>query len=882
MRWFSRSSKERNLDRELQSHIDSEADELIASGMEPQQARKAARLALGNYTRTKEDTRESWGWSWLDRLAQDLQYAFRIFGRTPGSTAIMIVTLAFGIGANTAIFSVFDAVLLRPLPYQDADRLVVVWSQSVKNPAAPNFFNSYRDFEDFKADSHTLNHLTVATWANTGGILDRHSEARSVLRVPVSLGFFQLLGVAPRYGRIFESSDLNRGCTAILKHSFWLTLGGGTDVLGHQIRFNQQPCTVVGVMPPKFDFFPEQTSLWTLITPLDSLVRDPENASVGIFGRLRPEVSRSDAQRELQNLYRQQHRGDKLALERAPVVLPLKEQFAYLTGPNLQRSIAVLFAGVTFVLLIACLNVANLLLGRFQHRRRELAVRMALGSSQGRLIRQLLTESLLLSLASGLLGSGIAAAVVRWFHVLHPIQMPPGDRVVVDVRILAYTIAVAVLTAVLFGLLPAFSASRFDVNESLKAASRSASQNRRGQRLPRLLVAIEIAFSLVLLVGAGLLISSVTRYSSVPLGFNPNDLIKVPVQLPEWDYTTAEHRIQTYQDILNETERIAATRDVALANSLPLNYARFGANTLAVEGRHAPNEEQRDTAQILISPGYFRVMKIHVTQGRAFNSRDRAGTEPVAIVNEALVRKYFPHQNPIGAHIRFAAPPNSGAAPTQPWWTIVGMVGDEKEADFFQEMSWRHISYVFRPVAQDPPLSLSLLVRSGANFASVAPAIQAEIRARHPSIPVAEAQTMKFSFSRLLAYPRFRAALLGLFAAISLLLASVGLYSVLAQFVSQRTREIGIRVALGAQRRDVITLVLRQSMPLVVSGLAAGLLLAWVLSRYVASLLYGVSATDFLTFAGVSFLLLCITLVATYLPARRAATVEPSIALRDE
>ena len=819
-------------------------------------------------------------WTTLERLKQDVAYALRTFARTPGFTAVVIVTLALGIGATTAIFSIVDAILLHPLPYPKADRLVVVWEKILHNPKGPPVFDSYRDFLAWKSSSRSFEYLAPATWATGGQILTGAGPARNVLAMPVGLDFFSLLGIGPELGRTFQADDLQRDCTVVLKHQFWVSaFAGRKNAIGKHISLNEKACTVVGVMPEKFTFFPEATAMWMLITPGSEIGRDPEHANVGVFGLLKGGVSPEDAQKELARLYGNEHRKDPDSLERIPFVSLLAEQFAYLTGPNLRLSVLVLFGAVSFVLLIACVNIANLLLGRSLTRQKELAVRAALGSGRTRLVRQLLTEATLLSLAGAALGTLLAMGAVHGFQSLHPIEMPPGNPVRINLQVLVFTAALAVVTALVFGLIPALKASRVDLIDALRASGRSAGFNPAAQTFGKALVAAEVMLSLTLLTGAGLLIESVNRFTSVPLGFRMNHLLTMVVELPTWRYSKSDQRGRFYRELLDRVNRIPGVEAGAMASTLPLNNGRYGANSLIVEGRPEPTGKTapHDVSQLSITPAYFQVMGIPLQGGRLFESRDQADSEAVTIVNEVLVRKYFPRENPLGKRIQVG-----DGESTRPWLKIVGIAANEKEWNFFHEMNWEEIPLVFRPVTQDPPLRASLVIRAAGKHLSLGSALQRQIAQLDRDVPVGDLQTMDERLSRILAYPRFRAVVLGTFAGLALLLAGVGLYGVLSQWIAQRTQEFGVRMALGAQKRDVLTLVIRQGMLWVGIGLAAGLIATLTLTRFLSSLLYGVEATDPWTLVGVSLLLIFVALGAIYLPARRAAGVDPTVTLRHE
>jgi predicted permease len=817
---------------------------------------------------------------WMERFRQDLTFAVRSFARTPGFTIVVIVTLALGIGATSAIFSIVNSVFLNPLPYRNPDRLVVIWERLVRDPKSPPVFDSYADFQTWKNYSRSFERLAPATWANAGQTLTGMGPAREILAMPVGVEYFSLLGVPPRIGRTFQSEDLNRGCTVVLKHSFWLSAFGGREsAIGRHINLNEKPCTVIGVMPPGFTFYPNAISAWMLITPDSAIARDPVNSALGVFGLLKRSVSIAQAQQEVELLYSREPGRNPGGVERTPVVYPLAEQFAYLTGPNLRLTVMILFASVTFVLLIACVNIANLLRGRSLAREKELAVRAALGSGRLRLIQQLLTEGLLLSFAGAAFGILLARAAVAYFQLRNPIEMPPGNPVSVNLPVLAFTAALAVLTALLFGLVPALKASRTDLVEGLRASGRSASFSPGARAIGNALVAGEVMLSLALLAGAGLLIESVNRLASVPLGFRTDRLLAMEISLPKANYVTPAQRSRFYNEALDKAAALPGVESTAVASSVPLSNGTWGGASIAVEGKPEPDAAtaRLDTASLSVTPGYFRAMGVPVEAGRAFDGRDRAGAEAVVVVNQALARRYFPHESPISRHIKVG-----DVGTSRPWLTIIGVVADEKDRTFFHEMTWEEVPTAFRPVAQDPPTSGSLLLRTASDNLAIGADIQKQIAAIDSNVPVGEVQSMDQRLSRVLAFPRFRAAVLGTFAALALLLAGVGLYGVLAQLIAQRTREFGVRMALGAQKRDVLTLVIRQGLTVTVAGLIAGVVVALSLTRFLGTLLYGVRPTDPWTLALVSLVLLLTALLATWLPARRAAKTDPMVALRYE
>ena len=811
-------------------------------------------------------------------LFQDLRYGWRQLKRSPGFTAVAVVTLALGIGANTAIFSIVDAVLLQPLPYKDSDRLFAVWSTEIKNPGS-KLFSSYRDFEEWQAHNQSFEQLEACTWATGGQALTWHGTSLNVLAIPATQGFFSLLGVSAARGRTFAPEDLQQGCTVVLAHDLWQNrLGGPPDVVGKSLILDGRSCNVAGVMPPGFDFYPRQTSLWTLITPQSEFVRHPMDNSVGVFGRLKTGVNRNRAVAELAALHHhvlQEAPVGSWVTEVVPVIYDLQEEFTWLAGRNLRTALLVLFAAVLFVLLIACVNVANLLLGRSSERERELAIRAALGSGRARLVRQLVTESLLLSSLGAGLGILLATAAVRYFRTANPVELPPGNPVGVNMEVLGFTAVLAVLTGLLFGLFPAWRTSRLDLNLALKAAGRGVGEGLSSHRTGKLLAVAQVALSLVLLAGAGLLIESTARLGSAPLGFRTDHLLTSSIELPAAAFSQPSERAQFYDKLTSRLSTLPGVEGVALMSALP--FYGTAEYSVSVRGGPLPSSEVGDAGPVDVNDDYFRVLGISLIRGRDFDSRDREDSLPVTIVNEALVREYFRHADPIGRQIKLGMPDGKN-----PWLTIVGVVGDVKHNIVYKEMGYVVAPVVFRPLSQAAGRSMFLAIRAAGSPLSLASTLQHEVSTQENNALVSDVRTMDERVSGLLAHPRFRATLLGIFAGLALVLAAMGIYGVLAQSVLQRTHEIGIRMALGAERRSLLWLVVGQGTVLALAGVGAGLVMALALTRYLAGMLYGVRASDPLTFATVSALLVTVALVASYVPARHASRVDPMVALRHE
>ncbi len=813
----------------------------------------------------------------MKTIIQDVGYGARILRKSPTFTAVIVLTLALGIGANTAIFSIVQAVLLRPLPYRDPSRLVLTFDAPVHDKET-KIFVPYRDFQEWTNKNHSFVAMAAETWIRGPRFMLGRGAPQSILAVPVSLDFFSMLGVPPQLGRTFTRNDLSQGCTVVLAHSFWQShLGGQAGIVGQHLTLEDSSCTVIGIMPPSFVFFPAPSNMWMLITPASELDRNPDRNGVAVFGRLKPGVSRASAEAELRLLAHAIDQGRRYGMEVEPVSFDLQEKFTWLAGRNLRLSVLVLFGAVSLVLLIACVNVANLLLSRLMVRQREMAIRTALGSSRARLVRQLLTENLLLCVFAAVPGIGVAAGVVYWFRISNPVELPPGATLSLNTPVLAFTLGLALLTTLLFGFVPAWHGSRVNINDSLKSGGRSSAGPSR-QLLAKGLIVAEIMFSLVLLAGAGLLIQSIANFASAPLGFVPDRLMTMTVSLPPLSYTKPEQRTAFYDQVKSGVLALPGVEGVGMSTHIALKGGT-GVSAISVEGGPPadPKTIILDTEQQYISDGYFRVMGIPFQRGREFEWADRGQTPPVCVINAALVHKYFPREDPIGKRIRI-----SGPGDADPWLTIVGVSGDEKQSSPFQEMAWTDPPIVYRPLAQETSATVDLVVRVSSPQALGGTAIEREVLKVRQDARISDVDPMQHVLDRYTAYPRFRAILMGTFAGLALLLAVVGLYGVLSQLVVQRTHEIGIRMALGAQARDVLHLIINQGMLLAAIGAGLGLMAALWLGHLLGSLLYGVQPEDPVTLGGVSLMLILAALVATYIPARRATRVNPIDSLRSE
>lgn len=868
-----------DLANEIQQHLDERVEELIACGVSREEAEQQARREFGNVTLLEERGREVWQWFTLESIWADVKFAVRQLRKSPGFAATVIVTLALGIGANTAIFSIVDAVLLRPLPYKQPDRLMMVWQTDAAHRGTGAWFNTYREFDEWQRSSKSFEQLAALSWATTGTTMLLHGKPVDILPVPTSVNFFTMLGVAPLLGRTFEPADFANSCTLVLSHQFWQEkLGGIQNIVGQTLTLDRTQCVVVGVMPRDFSFYPTQANAWTLITPTSAFIKQPWDSMTGAFGRLKLGVTREAAQAELNAIQKRilPEASDLGTLKTAePDVLEMQSEFTWLAGRNLRSALWVLSGAVALVLLIACVNVANLLLGRSIERSREMAIRSALGSGRRRLIRQMLTEALVLALCGTGAGIGLSVVLLKWFKAAHPVELPPGNTVTLHWQVLLFTAVLGTCSAIFFGLLPAFRASRVNLTAVLKSGERSAVVTVSTQRVSRILVVAQVALSLVLLAGAGLLIESLWRLAATPVGYRTDRLLTAWIHLPEDHYKTVDAKNDLYS---NFAQKVAAQPGIqAVVGSS--HFYPMGENQLSIEGQPVPpNGASSLVAAQDISANFFSIMRIPLFRGRSFDTRDRSNTQPVAIVNEALAKKYFPHDDPIGHAIKLGSTEDK----SQPWMTIVGIAGDVKTTTVFQEMGYLVRPVVYRPLTQDIPSSFTVMIATQSDPLQTLGMVQQQLQFIDAELLLGDVETMTDKQSAVLSQPRFRTVLFGSFAALSLVLAMLGIYGLLTQAVLQRTRDIGIRMALGASRTSVLRNILREAFWTVLAGTLIGLACTVLAVRALSSLLYGVQAENTAVFFMSSVVLLAIALFASWLPARRAASIEPMQALRTE
>ena len=814
----------------------------------------------------------------MGTLIQDVRYGLRVLVKNPGFTAVAVITLALGIGANTAVFSVVNAVLLTPLPYKDAGRLVVVWD---RNPERGWYRNivSAANFVDWRKQNHVFTQMAAIdpqrTFNLTGG-----GEPEEVWGEQVTTNLFSLLGVRPVLGRDFLPEEDKPGGprVVILSYGVWQRrYGGDASLVGKQISLNNDSYTVVGIMPADFYFPPFwreliRVELWVPGLDLSNPVRT-DHADVAL-ARLKPGVSPTQAQAEMDTIARgiqQQYPEDK---GWGVGLVALREQAVGDTRPAL----LVLFGAVGFVLLIACANVANLMLARATTREKEVAIRTALGAKRTRLIRQFLTESLVLATLGGALGLLLAAWSVQILVALSPkgalgLGGAGVDNVAISGGVLAFTIAAAVATGIAFGVAPALAVSKPDLNQSLKEGGRSSGDGSRRNRLRSALVVWEFALALVLLVGAGLMIKTLVRLGQVDLGFNPQNVLTMRIALLGSRYKEPGAQAEFFKQLLERMKSLPGVRWASVSRGLPVEGWN-GMGFVTEENPSPPPNEEPDANYLVIGPDYFRVMGIPLLEGRLFTDQDTNESARVVIVNEKLARKQWPGQDPIGRRLRMDGNNNS------PWLTVVGVAGNVKTQWPYPEF----LSELYVPYTQYPWLlsPRHLIVRTVSNPTGLATAIAHEVKALDKVQPVSDIRFLDQLVAEAVAQQRFAMVVLGAFASLALVLAAVGIYGVMAYSVTQRTHEIGLRMALGAQPGDVLSLVVGRGLILTLVGVGAGLAGALALTRFLSSLLYEVRPTDFGTFAAVSLLLIGVALLASYIPARRATKVDPMVALRYE
>jgi len=860
---FRRTQADQELDDELRDHVERKTEEYVGKGLTPQEARRRAQLEMGGVEKRKEECRETRGVNWLQDLLQDLRYGLRMLRKSPGFATAAILTLALGIGPNTAIFTVIDAVLLRPLPYGNPQELVT-WRGN----------ESQLDIDDIRSQSTFFSagggvNPEVLTY--TGG-----AEPLGIHAGYVDAGLFQALGVSPMLGRALSPEEDRFGGprVVVLAYRFWREyLDSDPNIVGKTIGLDENRYTVIGVMPASFAVPQYDLDLFvSLRVVYAEAARYRGVHFMNTYWRLKPGITLSQAAVGMSTIDARlaaDYPGEEKGRHTVPV--PLQQS---VTG-DVRPALFVLSAAVWAVLLIACANFAGLLMARASARRREMVIRAALGGGRRRLIRQALTESTLLAVLGGAVALPLAALCVRILVAAKPAALAHLNEISMDPTVIVFGLVVSLLTGLIFGLAPAWSVSRADVTDTLKQEGRTATAGPAGHNFRKALVVVEIAVALVLLVGTGLLIKSFARLRTVDPGFDPAHVIAINVQLPNTRYAEIPKQIEFRRELLDRLNSLPRTQ-AAMVGDIPLNGSEV-THSLAFEGRPPVAEgDEPEVDTFCVMGDYFSVMRVALRAGRTLTPMDRENRPLVAVINEALARKFFAGQDPIGQRIRWAretGPPR--------WMTIVGVAADVKQYSLAEPA----YPAVFTPFAQTNEAWrrwMSVVVRMPDSSASLIPAVKHQIWALDSLIPLNRVQSMDELLGLSLAERQFNMSLLGLFAGLAMILVAVGIYGVISYSVSQRTHEVGIRIAVGARRLDVLKLIMGQGARLAALGLTVGILGAFALTRLMTKLLFGVTPTDPVTFAAVVLLMMAVVLLACFVPARRAMRVDPMVALRYE
>lgn len=863
-----RDALESGLDEEIRFHLDQQTEKNRRAGMSPDEARRQAVLKFGGQESVRERTRDEFHLTLLEDAARDVRQGVRLLRRAPGFTAAAMLTLALGIGATTAVFSVVHTVVLKPLPYDQPERIVTVW-ETTRGGASRNVIAPF-NFVAWRERAQTLEHLGMVEPASLAMMI--HGQALDISGLTMSADVFRALGAQPALGRAYtpdEDFGGNRS-VIVLSHDFWQTqLGGQPDALGMRLSTADGPKTVIGVMPPGFTIVGRKAAfLIPYGQTLDQLRAVRGRGSSYAIARLRDGVSLERALSEMRGIFAQlEKEAPQLNARRTVMLIPLQEQMV----GELRPAIVALVGAVLLVLLVSCVNVANLLLARSAARAREVALRTALGAKRARLVRQMLTESLVLAAAGGLAGLAVAALCHRGLLALvsNRIPIPRLDQVKLDLRVVAFTMVTALATGLFFGIVPAFVSTSV-MGDAVREGGRHGGSRRLHRALSSLVVG-EVALALVLLAGAGLLLRSFVKLQSVDLGFRTENVLTAAVQLPATRYDLP-HGERFFLDSLSRLSALPGVEHAAAASCLPVPYACIGTSFWRVD-RAKPANGQLPSAHVRpISPGFFRTLSIPQLAGRDFNDSDTVDSMPVAIVSEELVRQQFPDGNPLGRRLRVDFDHANGRTDME--WTIVGVVGNMRST-----LDGPVRETIFVPRTQRPSLGITFFVRTHPDPMLLATSVEGTVHSMEPEASV-QIRTLEDVVDSTIARPRAISVLVGVFALVALALAAVGVYGVMAYSVRERTQEIGVRIALGASPKSVFRLVLGQALRLVVFGLAAGLLTAAGLTRVLQRLLFEVEPLDLGTFATTALVLLAVATIASCVPAHRATQMTPADVLR--
>ena len=861
------SEMDHELDEEMRFHLERDIEQNIRNGMSPADARFAALRTFGGVDQAKEECRSARGVGFIDNIARDISYSVRVLVKSYAFTIVVVLTLALGIGANTAIFSFANGILLRPLPYPQSDRLAVLDETALKE-GGRSIGVSYPNFLDWREQNSIFE--SIATHYGTSRFaMSAGGSPIEIRGSRISYGLLEVLRVAPILGRTFALNEdrPEEDAVVILGYDLWQrSFGGDPNVIGKKVTVSSRSRTVIGVMPRGFRF-PEVSELWV---PLAFTTKTYTRTDHGLeaIARLKDGVTISQAQTEMNNLAARIEEQNPVTNEGLGVtVTSLREN---LSG-SYHDALLILLGVVGFVLLVACVNVANLMLARATARQKEFALRAALGASRWRIMQQLLLESLLLSIVGGALGFILSVLALHLLLTAIPIDLPFWMNFDLDLRVLAFTLAITLITGLMFGAMPALQTSRVDLNDTLKEGGRGSAGIR--SRARSLLVVTEIAMSLVLLVGAGLMVQSFLRLRHVNIGLDPKNVLTANLILPRPKYAENEQRTAFFKQLVERVRNLPGVEAASATGTLPLGGSTWG-RSLTVEGYpvlsvgHAPSIQHT-----VVTPGYFRTMGITLLAGRDFNDADTKDAPNVTIIDDRLARQYWPNASPLGKRIRFGPPEDN-----EPWHTIVGVVSAVRHERMQEETR----QSVYLPHQKVPTSGMTLVARTSVNPHDFIGAVRREVAQLDPDLPVSEVATMEEVVAESIWQPRLYAMLFAVFASGALLLALIGIYGVMAFLVQTRTHEIGVRMALGATARDVFKLIVGRGMKLTAVGVLIGVAGAIALTRLMHSLLFNTSATDPFTFVLISLLLSLAAFFACYIPARRAAKVDPLVALRYE
>lgn len=866
----------RDVDDELQFHVEQRIRDLTAAGLRPDDARAEAERQFGDVAAVRQAclvidqrrARRVHREEIMSDLLKDLRFALRSLRHTPAFAVTAILCLALGVAVTTTIVTGVNAILVRPLPYHDADRLAAVYSQNpLRGYRGVNI--SYADYADWRDRNRTFSALGIWTWSSHA-LSGDGGDAERIDGADVSANLFPLLGVRPMLGRTFTASEEKRGQdrVVILSHGIWQRrYGGDSSIVGRTITMDAEPFTVVGVMPPRFNF-PDRGDVWT---PFAVNVSDEEHGNrgyAGAIGRLAPGLTMQQATADLRVIsLRLQQEYHEANFGWETELVPLRDD---LVG-DLRTPFLIFLAAVGLVLVIACANVANLTLARGATRHREMAVRVALGASRGRLIRQLLTESLLIAAIGGAIGAGLSVFGVHLLERSFPSSVPFYISLNFDGRALAFAIVVSALTGVFFGLPPALGATRVDLNAGLRDGSQGSGDAESRHRLRSLLIVMEVAVSLVLMIGAGLLVRSYQAYEDTALGFDEQGAITARISLPFAKYGDGARRDAFYQELLSRLAALPGVTAVGSSQGIPFSGWDVQGEMEAEGNPPLPPGQELVSHFMWVSADYFRAIGVPLVSGRMLAPSDRDSAAVVGVVNETFAKQFFPNEDPIGHRVR------GGSGDS--WVTIVGVIRDFRHYRLPQPMG----PAIYYAYSTRPLLSQTVVIRTSLpDPFTLVPALRQAARALDADVPVYDVKTLEQQVSRSLWRQRLQASALGAFATLAVVLTVIGIYGVVAYAVAQRTREIGVRMALGASRKQVLMMILLQAARLALAGVVIGLVAALVLARVVATLLYEVEPFDPLTFGLVPLLLIGVTIAATLGPARRATTVDPLLAMKAE